>query len=198
MSKMPDYCPMAWGDAPGPLATEKLKEPQLLQIAQNAARVEAEGYCRWTRLEETMEFAKKNGWKKLGLAFCSGLRREGIVINDIFKANGFEVVSAVCGCGAIMKEDFGITDSEKVRPGTREKMCNPIGQAYVLAKEDTQFNVVVGLCVGHDSLFLMHSKAPATVLIAKDRVLAHNPAGAVYLSQGYYSKKVYAHPLEDK
>jgi uncharacterized metal-binding protein len=40
--------------------------------------------------------------------------------------------------------------------------------------------VLCGLCVGHDAIFSMCSEAPVTTLIAKDRVLAHNPAGAIY------------------
>jgi uncharacterized metal-binding protein len=49
------------------------------------------------------------------------------------------------------------------------------------------FNVLLGLCVGHDSLFLKYAKAPSTVLAVKDRVMGHNPLAAVYLSEGYYS-----------
>lgn len=44
-------------------------------------------------------------------------------------------------------------------------------------------SAVVGLCVGHDSLFIKFSEAPVTVLIAKDRVLAHNPVGALYCAR---------------
>ena len=32
-------------------------------------------------------------------------------------------------------------------------------------------NVLIGLCVGHDSLFFRFSEAPVTVLVAKDRVM---------------------------
>ncbi len=35
-------------------------------------------------------------------------------------------------------------------------------------------------CVGHDAVFAKASEAPVTTLIAKDRVLAHNPAAAIY------------------
>ena len=44
----------------------------------------------------------------------------------------------------------------------------------------TDLNVVVGLCAGHDSQFYMSSVSPVVTLAAKDRVLAHNPLGAVY------------------
>lgn len=50
------------------------------------------------------------------------------------------------------------------------------------------FNILVGLCVGHGSLFFKHSKALATVLIAKDRVPGHNPAAAHYTVGIYYSR----------
>ena len=48
--------------------------------------------------------------------------------------------------------------------------------------------MAVGLCVGHDSLFYKYSQAPVTTLITKDRVTGHNPAAALYLSGGYYSR----------
>jgi len=67
-------------------------------------------------------------------------------------------------------------------------MCNPILQALLLNEEKTDFNIIVGLCVGHDSLFMKYSDALTTTLIAKDRVLGHNPAAALYLSESYYTK----------
>ena len=42
--------------------------------------------------------------------------------------------------------------------------------------------MLVGLCVGHDSLFIKYSEAPVTTLVTKDRVLAHNPV-AVYMKR---------------
>ena len=48
--------------------------------------------------------------------------------------------------------------------------------------------MIVGLCVGHDSLFIRHSKGLVTTLVAKDRVLAHNPVGALQLADTYYSR----------
>lgn len=194
--KAPDYCPMRWEDDPAAALRDAIKDPAIHNLSINAARTEAAGYCKWTRLEETMEFARSCGFKRLGIAFCSGLSEEARILDGILKANGFEAYSAVCSCGDVLKEEIGIEDAEKVRPGTHENVCNPVGQAHILAKMKTDLNVVVGLCVGHDSLFLMHSKSPATVLVAKDRVLAHNPVGALYLSKGYYRKKVNSHPLE--
>lgn len=144
---------------------------------------------RIPRVLETVQFARKMGYKKIGLAFCGGLRNEARIVNQIMEINGFEVVSVCCKVGGIPKEKIGIRDDQKIAgPGAYEVMCNPITQAAILNREKTEFNVMVGLCVGHDALFLKHIKALTTVLIAKDRVLGHNPAAALYVSDTYYRK----------
>ena len=65
--------------------------------------------------------------------------------------------------------------------------CNPLGQARVLNRMGCDLNVLVGLCVGTDSVFARASEAPVTTLIVKDRSLAHNPIGALY-SEYYLSE----------
>jgi uncharacterized metal-binding protein len=42
--------------------------------------------------------------------------------------------------------------------------------------------------VGHDSLFFRHSEGLATTLVTKDRVLAHNPVGALQLADTYFQR----------
>ncbi len=161
------------------------------KLAYNSALVEAEGYCKKTRLEEIVDFANKCNFRKLGVAFCIGLSKEAEILCRILKNNGFNVDSVVCKNGSIPKEFLKIKDREKVRPGTYEPMCNPIGQATFLNIAETDLNILIGLCVGHDSLFIKYSNAPVTVFAVKDRVLAHNPIGAVYLADSYYKNKLY-------
>ena len=187
--KPPTFCPM-------PVEVELFEEVErayleredLRRLAIESARTEAAGYCRSTRVEEIMDFARRIGARKLGIAHCVGLMQEAKVARDIFVAGGFEVYTVCCKAGSIDKEKIGLRDDEKVHPGQYEAMCSPVGQAALLAKVGTQLNVVIGLCVGHDSLFFMHSKAPATVLVAKDRVLGHNPVAALYTSHSYYRR----------
>lgn len=187
--KMPSFCPM-------PVEAELLEEVEkayveqegLRKLALESARTEAAGYCRTTRIEDIMDFARRIGATKLGIAHCTGLMHEARLARDIFVANGFEVYAVCCKVGSVDKEKIGLKDEEKVRPGQYEALCSPVGQAALLAKAGSQLNVVIGLCVGHDSLFFMHSKAPATVLIAKDRVLGHNPVASLYTSHSYYRR----------
>ena len=77
-------------------------------------------------------------------------------------------------------------------------MCSPISQAEILNDSEVDFNVLVGLCVGHDSLFFKYAKAPVTVLIAKDRVFGHNPAAALYQSHAYYRRLIRKEPLQKR
>ena len=169
---------------------------ELREIAQAAAVVEAKGYMKWTRVEETIEFARLMGYKRVGISCCIGLRREGAVLESILKRNGFDVVSAVCKTGAVPKEKLGLRDDQKVNPGRFEAMCNPVAQAMLLDSAGSQLNILVGLCVGHDALFTKTSKAPVTSLVVKDRVLCHNPVAALYNHQSYYQTKLYENHKE--
>ena len=140
------------------------------------------------RVQEICEFAHRMNFKRLGIAFCGGLHDEARILSDILNAQDFEVVSVMCKCGGVPKESIDISDEQKIRSGEFEPMCNPVVQAGILNEEKTDFNILVGLCVGHDSLFLKYSSTFTTVLIAKDRVLGHNPAAALYTSSTYYSR----------
>ena len=179
----PEGCPAPDG-ADDELVGQYL-EGEDASLARQAALVEAHGYGRLTRLEETMDFARRSGYSTLGLAFCIGLRREAAVVSRVFRANGF------CKNAGIGKDEIGIAGEDQVRPGEFEAACNPIGQARALATAGTELNVVLGLCVGHDSLFFRHSEAPVTVLAVKDRVLGHNPLAAVYQANGYYRSRLF-------
>ena len=184
----PDFCPMA--DQADALreAREAYEEKETRRLALAAARTEADRYPLEPRVEEVMSFARRIGAAKLGIASCVGLIREARLLQEIFEANGFEVASVCCKVGSIPKEAIGLTEEEKIHPGQFEALCSPIGQAKLLNAAGTGLNVLVGLCVGHDSLFFRHSDALVTVLVAKDRVTGHNPAAVLYTSHSYYSR----------
>ena len=155
-----------------------------LEMMQAAACTEGRYYLKLTRLEESVEFAKLLGTKKIGLAFCIGLAEEAKLIEAYF-AKFFEVHSVCCKVCAIEKDKLGL---EPIKDGAKEVMCNPKVQAAVLNKEATELNFTVGLCVGHDMLFTSASAAPVSCLVAKDRVMAHNPLGAIY--SRYWRRKL--------
>ena len=207
----PENCPTKLRGEVISAALEHYREPGLSEFARVASVVEGSAYTRvpWatsptpltTRLEEVIRFALRMGYKRLGVAFCAGLANEAEVLIPLLENAGFEVVSVCCKTGGIAKEQIGIKDWEKVNPGRYESMCNPIAQAEILNNEGCEFNIMMGLCVGHDSLFLKHAKALTTVFAVKDRLLGHNPLAALYLSRSYYrrvrSRDLASHLLDE-
>ncbi|MCS3154517.1 DUF1847 domain-containing protein [Phocaeicola dorei] len=138
-------------------------------------------------MEEIMTFARKMGYQKIGIAYCIGLVNEARIFARILRANGFEVYSVICKVAGAAKSSIGIP---KECENIGAAMCNPILQARLLNQAHTELNVVIGLCVGHDSLFYKYSNAYTTTLVTKDRVTGHNPAAALYTANSYYRKKL--------
>ncbi|MBU0946718.1 MAG: DUF1847 domain-containing protein [Proteobacteria bacterium] len=169
------------------------------KIAKVAAKVE--GLCYqpvpgseavnacWNRVEDTIAFAKLMDYKKIGIATCIGLLDESNRLAKILTAQGFTPVSVCCKAGSIDKLELGLEESNKVRPDTFEPACNPVAQAKLLNLAQTDMNVIVGLCVGHDMLFSKYSEAPVTTLVVKDRVTGHNPVSVLY-GQNFYHKRL--------
>lgn len=158
------------------------------KMAHAAAEIEGTYYGKLTRVEEIIAFAKGIGAKKLGIATCIGLISEAKTFAKVLEAKGLESYSVICKVGSTDKTRVGVAEELKVQKGCHESLCNPVLQARLLNKENTDLNVIVGLCVGHDSLFIKYSQAPVTTLITKDRVLGHNPAAALYTSGFYYKR----------
>lgn len=168
---------------------EYRNDEQTAKIFKAAAEIEGLYYGALTRVEEVALFAKKIGAKKVGIATCMGLINESQIFAKVLQAKGIEsICSVVCKVGGIDKTEANIPDNVKVHPGEHESTCNPIVQAEILNAEHTDLNVIVGLCVGHDTLFIQHSEAPVTYLVVKDRVLGHNPVAALYGSKMYYRR----------
>lgn len=180
-------------------ANHVYEDASVREFARQASIQEAECYANRhqkpyvmqpvkPRIVEICEFAHKMGYKRLGLAFCLGLSDEATAVEGIFKDHGFLVVSVACKAGRTPKSALGLLKEETIDLDENEALCNPIFQALLLNEEKVDLNVLLGLCVGHDSLFFKYAEAPTTVLAAKDRVTGHNPLAAVYLAGSYYAR----------
>jgi len=153
-------------------------EPDDRRFHLAAAKVLKRGGYDWSRVQQCIEFARELGAKKVGLAVCVGLIREGREFARFLDRAGFEVISVACMVGGLKPQETGIPD-EWVNP--LGISCNPIAQAEIMNREGTELNFIYGLCVGHDTIFIKHSKAPVTYVVVKDMVTGNNP-GAVLLS----------------
>lgn len=160
--------------------------PAELKMMEAAAYVEGTFYSNITRLEEIAEFAKTMGYKKLGLAFCIGLNEEVRYIARYYEKQGFECYSVCCKNCSFAKKEYGL---KQVKPELEhEAVCNPKFQARFLKENGAELFIICGLCVGHDAIFAANCDGPVTTLVVKDRLLAHNPLGAIY--SRYWKRKL--------
>jgi uncharacterized metal-binding protein len=183
-------------------AMEKYEDPESLRLYQNSTVNEQRAYMNIRgrviavrpRILEIIKFSEMMKWKKIGVAFCTGLGTEANRVVEIFESAGLDVYSICCKCGHVDKPIWGIAPENKIhalrgRPESFEAGCNPIAQAEVLNSEDVDLNVIVGLCIGHDIQFTEHSKGPVTTLIVKDRVTGHNPFASLF--SGYHHPRMW-------
>ena len=169
--------------------TEYASDSEVLTSLKVATHIESRYYLQKTRVEELILYAQGMGYQKLGVAFCIGLAGEAATLCAILERD-FEVSSVCCKLCGIDKAHFSLQrlHAHAAEQPESEAMCNPIGQALILNSERTDLNIILGLCIGHDTLFTAYSEAPVTTLAVKDRVLAHNPLGALY--SNYYLSKL--------
>ena len=187
--KMPKNCPMR-NEALMGEAKACYDLPENRDFYITTAEVESLGHCQWPRVKETIQLCLRMGYTKVGLVFCKGLAKEAKVVDDLMRRAGLNVVSVICKTGGMDKSTCGIPDEMKVHPGKFEPMCNPVAQAMLMNEQGTQFNVVMGLCVGHDTLFHKYSNGLCTTLVTKDRVLGHNPIAAIYGADGFFKNRI--------
>lgn len=197
----PDFCPMKLMPDVLEEVKEEYRKPEVREFARLASVQEYECYehvdggmrTKNPRILELIQLAKKNKYRKLGLAFCGGLAKEAQMLTDVLENKGFEVTSVCCKVGAEPKESIGIKPEEKIiSPDNFESMCNPIAQAELLNRQNVDFAVMLGLCIGHDTLFIKYCRVPMTVIAVKDRVTGHNPLAPLYLTSSMYYSRLMA------
>jgi uncharacterized metal-binding protein len=135
------------------------RDKDILKIAEDALDPKID------RIEEIIKYAKEAKLKRLGIANCIAFNKEADQLEEILKASGFETEKVNCKYGKIPFNDLV--------PGYKGVSCNPAGQAKYLEEKNTELNVMMGLCLGHDMIFNTKSKAPVTPLVVKDRKLKH-------------------------
>jgi len=186
---LPEFCPMRTStDAIRPVV-ERYDQDRVRSIYVPATITEKEAYetirgvrmAVRPRMKEIVEYSRLVGAKRIGIAFCSGLRDEAGRTTNFLEKNGLTVASVMCKCGGVDKTMLHVAREHKIGdPSKFEAACNPLIQAELLNKAETDINLIVGLCLGHDILFTLNSKAPVTTLIVKDRLLGHNPVITLY------------------
>ncbi|MEN6552760.1 MAG: DUF1847 domain-containing protein [Methanobacterium sp.] len=198
----PKFCPMNTREDVLDEALKQYFDPDDQKMMSAAACTVINGIKNsWTRIEDVINFAREMGYKKLGVATCIALISESRILTEILEVKGFKVKSVCCKAGSNFEGDVGlhgIDFKQGFEPAntvnlnsdgqTDILLCNPIGQAFLLNSEKTDLNILLGLCTGHDALFIKYSEAPVTPLIVKDRQTLHNPAAVLYGSNHFFKR----------
>ena len=148
---------------------KKLYDGQSLEIMRTAEDALERGV---NRVLEIKNFARKAGVKRIGIAHCVSFPKEADVVKQ-FLSDEFEVYSVDCKCGRIAKHEMLGGEGNGI-------MCNPAGQAEYLKENNTELNISMGLCVGHDMIFNQKSASPVSTLVVKDRANKHNPMESIH------------------
>lgn len=165
---LPKNCPMQDASVFGVALPEYFLEENE-EFFRTATEISAVGYGHWDRLQSTIQLCKHMGYQKVGLAFCGAVQKEAKAAADAMRATGLNVVSVMCKAGHVDKREVGVMRFKP--PEMFEGICNPILQAKLMNEEKTEFNILFGLCVGHDSVFIKYSDAMVTTLQIKDKIL---------------------------
>ena len=120
-----------------------------------------------------------SGFKRIGIANCIALQKEADELYKMLK-DEFEVHKINCYAKKILTRELLGGEVKGIS-------CNPASQAEYLNNQNTEINISMGLCIGHDMLFNKKSNAPVTTIIVKDREFNHNPILALQKNTVNYS-----------
>jgi uncharacterized metal-binding protein len=104
--KSPTFCPTQNYGEVIEKALDELKKPEVLEFARQASIQEGDGYANREfgydqvkpvkpRILETMEFARRMDYRRLGLVFCIGLVKEAKVVEKLFSPEGGQALSRI-------------------------------------------------------------------------------------------------------
>ncbi len=163
--------------------TDEVRE--MLESTMDVAFEEERKLCR---IAELVYYCLGMKYKRIGVAFCIDLLQPATILASVLK-RFFTVFPVCCKIGGVDSEiDQSGSSYSSNRHRSNHIACNPLMQAEVLNKLGTDMNVIVGLCVGADSIFTSASEAPVTTIFVKDKSLANNPIGAIY--SDYYLNEI--------
>lgn len=124
------------------------------------------------RVNEIIEYCKLAGIKKIGIAYCTTFTKEAEKLKKTLKNHEFVIYKVNCKYERI--------PFSNLVSGYKGISCNPAGQAKYLEEKNTELNILMGLCLGHDMIFNSKSKAPVTTLVVKDRKKKNSPSIRLY------------------
>jgi uncharacterized metal-binding protein len=168
---------------------------QILQLMDSITHKHEGKLCR---LAELVSFCLEMKYERVGIAFCIELLKQAEIVTAVLR-RFFEVFPVCCQVVSSQGKEVLPEDragAAQIRPPGRIR-CNPVAQAEILNRADTDLNVMLGLSLGADCLFTQESRAPVTTLFVKDKSVEDDPICIAY-SKNYLTEIALLSPPENQ
>ncbi len=159
-----------------------------LRILQSVTSMTNKHERKMCRLAELVSFCLEMKYERVGIAFCMDLLEQAEIVAGVLRMffEVFPVCCQVVGSGEKKALPDNRAGSDRVQQPGRIP-CNPVVQAEILNRVNTDLNVMIGLSLGADCLFTQASRAPVTTLFVKDMQVEDNPICVAY-SKNYFEE----------
>lgn len=90
----------------------------------------------------------------VGVASCLGTVEKARGVIKILEREGMKTALVTCKLGGLTIDAVNRDGKPYKHPG-----CNPVAQAKIFNKLNVPVVILVGLCIGHDMIFIKHCKS---------------------------------------
>ena len=173
--KIPQRCPALGNKKALTHAIDEYRRPNSIanRLYGGFSKLVGSGGSKRSRIEHIMEFSRAVGFQRIGIAACAFYLPQIYYLRSILEDHGFSCMGLSCKIGGLTFADIGIpNDSNWI-------LCNPLAQAFILNDFQTELNITVGLCMGHDLIFQSYSNAPVTNYTVKEKISDDNPVATL-------------------
>ena len=149
-------------------AEEIRLEPSAAELIHKANSATRKAFERRTNGDFTLNWLKTflkdffGSQATIGVASCFGSIETARTVIEAIESEGMKAALVTCKLGGLTVKNVGGDGVLYEHPG-----CNPVAQAKILNELSVPVVVLVGLCIGHDMIFIKHCKSYVIPFITK-------------------------------
>ncbi len=149
-------------------AKEVRLEPSEAELINKANSATRKVFERRTKGDFTLNWLKTflrdffGDQATIGVASCLGSIETARTVIEAIESEGMKTTLVTCKLGGLTVKNIDKPGVPCEHPG-----CNPVAQAKILNGLNVPVVVLVGLCIGHDMIFIKHCKSYVIPFITK-------------------------------
>ena len=149
-------------------AKEIRLEPSEAELMNKANSATQKAFERRTKGDFALNWLKTflkdffGSQETIGVASCLGSIETARTVIEAIESEGMKAALVTCKLGGLTVNNVDKDGVPCEHPG-----CNPVAQAKILNGLNVPVVVLVGLCIGHDMIFIKHCKSYVIPFITK-------------------------------